>query len=176
MEEAKYILLAEDNAPIAELLLLALAESDPGTNVAVVLDGAEALDFLYCRGMFQNRETGHPAVLLLDLKMPRVDGLGVLRQIKSDQQLKMIPVVMLTSSRDDRDLLQSYQLGANAYVVKPVDFKKFLATIKQVSAFWMNVNESPFRSHGQTAVGPPPASVAASGGVGELGVVVPGGP
>jgi len=111
--------------------------------VIVTRDGEEALDYLYCRGKFRGRTTENPAVLLLDLKLPKVDGLEVLQQIKADEQLKMIPVVVLTSSREERDMVASYKLGVNAYVVKPVDFHEFVNAIKELGIFWAIINEPP---------------------------------
>jgi len=121
----------------------ALRENKLANEIVVVNDGAEALDYLYRRGKFQNRESGDPCVMLLDLKMPRVDGLEVLRTLKADERLRSLPVVVLTFSRAESDLLQSYRLGVNAFVVKPVDFSKFLECVKQTGAFWALVNEPP---------------------------------
>ncbi len=143
MNPFRSILLAEDNPRDVELALAALSEHNLANQVEVVGDGAQALDYLYCRGPFKSRATGNPAVILLDLKMPKVDGLEVLRAIKQDEKLKSIPVVMLTSSREESDLVRSYQLGANAYVVKPVDFQAFLAAVKQLGVFWAMLNEPP---------------------------------
>jgi len=139
----KRILLAEDNPKDVELALEALDENNLANQVVVVNDGAEALDYLYRRGNFSTRLEGHPAVVLLDLKMPKVDGLEVLRQIKGDEQMKVLPIVMLTSSREEQDLVKSYQLGANAYVVKPIDFKQVIDAIKQLGLFWAVLNEPP---------------------------------
>lgn len=139
----KRILLAEDNENDIELTLTALQEYRLSNEVTVVRDGAEALDYIYQRGEFVNREKGLPCVVLLDLKMPRIDGLEVLRQIKADPTLRRIPVVMLTSSREEKDLIESYDLGVNAFVVKPVDFEQFLQAIRAVGMFWAIVNESP---------------------------------
>jgi CheY-like chemotaxis protein len=139
----KFILLAEDDAVVAELVLHTLATHTPAPRVVHVRDGVEALDFLYSRQKFENRGGGNPSVVLLDLKMPRVDGLEVLRQVKTDEQLKSTPIVMLTSSTDDRDVLTSYQLGANAYVVKPVEFRRFAAILQQVELFWLGINHPP---------------------------------
>src|SRR5262245_54777990 len=139
----KRILLVEDNAHDVELTLTALAEYHLANEVVVVRDGAEALDYLYRRGPFANRPEGLPVVVLLDLKMPKVDGLEVLRQIKADPDLKSMPVVMITSSREEQDLINSYQLGVNAYVVKPVDFQQFVESIKTLGCFWAVINESP---------------------------------
>ena len=137
----KRILLAEDNANDVELTLTALRECHLANGVEVVHDGAEALDYLYRRGAYSEDRRKSPAVVLLDLKMPRVDGLEVLRQIKADPVLHRIPVVMLTSSREERDLVQSYDLGVNAYVVKPVDFTQFVDAIRTLGIFWAIVNE-----------------------------------
>ncbi len=137
------ILMVEDDPRDIELTLSALEEYNLGNEVIVTRDGEEALDYLYCRGAFQGRTTDNPAVLLLDLKLPKVDGLEVLQQIKSDERLKMIPVVVLTSSREERDLVTSYKLGVNAYVVKPVDFHEFVNAIKELGIFWAIINEPP---------------------------------
>ena len=141
--DIKCILLAEDNPNDVELTLNALAEHNLVNSVVVVNDGAQALDYLYQRGAFALRGSGNPAVILLDLKMPKVDGLEVLRTIRSDAKLKTIPVVVMTSSREESDLLKSYELGVNAYVVKPVNFQEFVDAIKLVGAFWALVNEPP---------------------------------
>ena len=143
MEDLKRILLAEDSVKDVKLTLTALEEKHLANKVDVVRDGEEALDYLYRRGPFQSRPDGNPAVVLLDIKMPKVDGLEVLRQIKSDERLKTIPVVVLTSSREERDLAESYKLGVNAYVVKPVDFSQFVDAVKEVGAFWAVINEQP---------------------------------
>ena len=143
MTELKSILLAEDNPKDVELTLEALAEHHLANEVFVVQDGAEALDYLYRRGEYQDRSGGNPAVVLLDIKMPKVDGLEVLRIIKSDAALKAVPVVLLTSSREDRDLIEGYALGVNAYVVKPVNFSDFIESVKQLGVFWAIVNEPP---------------------------------
>jgi CheY-like chemotaxis protein len=139
----KRILLAEDSARDAELTLAALDEQHLANEVALVRDGAEALDYLYQRGEFVDVSAILPVVVILDLKMPRVNGLEVLRQMKSDQNLKRVPVVMLTSSREEKDLADSYRLGVNAYVVKPVDFQKFLASVRQLGMFWALINQPP---------------------------------
>ena len=143
---AKRILLVEDDENNLELTLKALKEYHLSGEVAVARDGKEALDYLYRRGKFKMRCVGNPALLLLDLRIPEVDGLGVLRQIKSDEQLKTIPVVVHTSSRQDRDLIESYKLGVNAYVVKPVDFRQFVEAVRQLSLFWLVFNEPPLDS------------------------------
>lgn len=137
------ILLVEDDPNDVELTLTALADHAMVNEVDVVNDGAEALDYLFCRGQYAGRVTGTPAVVLLDIKMPKVDGVEVLRRLKADSQLRIIPVVMLTSSREERDLVESYLLGASAFVVKPVDFTAFIDAIKQVGVFWAVVNEPP---------------------------------
>jgi len=143
MSELKRILLVEDNPNDVELTLAALAENKLANAVVVTRDGAEGLDYLYRRGQFKSRAEGNPAVILLDLKMPKVDGLEVLRLIKSDMELKAIPVVMLTSSREEKDLVASYHLGVNAYVVKPVNFQEFADAVKELGVFWAIVNEPP---------------------------------
>lgn len=137
----KCILVADDNENDLELARIALQRAPVNPKLAVVHDGEETLDYLYCRGKFEGRTD--PDVILLDIKMPGVDGLGVLRQIKEDSRLRMIPVVMLTSSREESDIATSYRLGANAYVVKPVDFAEFLEAIRVTVTFWMERNEVP---------------------------------
>jgi CheY-like chemotaxis protein len=143
MSDIKRILLAEDNPNDIELTLAALEEHHIANEVVVTRDGAEALDYLYRRGSFAMRQNGNPAVILLDLKMPKVDGLEVLKQIKSDPNLKTIPVVMLTSSRQESDLVTSYNLGVNSYVVKPVNFSEFVDAVKKLGVFWAIINEPP---------------------------------
>ena len=135
--------MVEDDAKDVELTLTALEDYNLANEVIVARDGEEALDYLYCRGQFQQRTGDNPAVLLLDLKLPKVDGLEVLKQIKSDEKLKMIPVVVLTSSKEEKDMIASYQLGVNAYVVKPVDFHEFVNAIKELGVFWAVINEPP---------------------------------
>lgn len=137
------ILLVEDSARDAELILAALEPHQLAGEVVHVRDGAEALDYLYRRGNFASRPDDQPILMLLDLKLPKVDGLEVLRQIKGDAALKMIPVVMLTSSRQEQDLVRSYELGVNAYVVKPMKFQDFVEAVNQVSGFWAVINEVP---------------------------------
>jgi CheY-like chemotaxis protein len=137
------ILLVEDDPKDVELTLTALEEYNLANEVVVAGDGAQALDYLYCRGDFSGRPQDSPAVLLLDLKLPKVDGLEVLQQIKSDENLRMIPVVVLTSSREEKDMVASYKLGVNAYVVKPVDFHEFVNAIKELGMFWAIINEPP---------------------------------
>jgi CheY-like chemotaxis protein len=151
MTEIKRILLAEDNPRDVELTLTALAEHNLANEVVVVTDGGEALDYLYCRGKYAQRNGKHPAVVLLDLKMPKVDGLEVLKTIKADEHMKTIPIVMLTSSREEQDLIKSYKLGANAYVVKPVDFQQFIQAVKELGAFWALINEPPMGQARTTA-------------------------
>lgn len=143
MSELKRILLAEDNAKDRELTLAALAENNLANEVVAVCDGEQALNYLRRQGEFKDRPQGQPALILLDLKMPKVDGLEVLKAMNADDQFKMIPVVMLTSSREEKDLVASYKLGVNAYVVKPVDFLEFVFAVKQLGAFWAIVNEPP---------------------------------
>ncbi|MDR7052239.1 CheY-like chemotaxis protein [Duganella sp. 3397] len=139
----KPILLVEDNPHDLELTLIALERSQLANEVIVVRDGADALDYLHVRGAFAEREHGNPAVVLLDLKLPKVDGLEVLGSIRENPSLKSLPVVMLTSSREEQDLVRSYELGVNAYVVKPVDFKEFVRAISDLGIFWAVLNEPP---------------------------------
>jgi CheY-like chemotaxis protein len=143
MTGLKRILLAEDSPRDTELVLEALAENHLANEVVSVSDGAEALDYLYRRGQFSGRSNGQPAIILLDLKMPKVDGTEVLRQIKGDPALKIIPVIVMTSSREEQDLLRTYQLGANAYVVKPVKFTEFMEAVTKLGAFWAIINVPP---------------------------------
>ena len=143
MNGLKRILLAEDQLLDIQLTLAALEEHHLANEVVVVRDGAEALDYLYRRGAYSARTNGHPAVIFLDIKMPKIDGVEVLRQIKSDPELQMIPVVMVTSSQEQQDVLKSYKLGVNAYVVKPIDFPQFESTIRQLGFFWAVINEPP---------------------------------
>jgi CheY-like chemotaxis protein len=139
----KPILLVEDNPNDLELALIALEKSQLANEVVVVRDGAEAIEYLNCKGAFADRPCGNPAVILLDLKLPKVDGLEVLKFVRSTDSLKSLPVVMLTSSKEEQDLLRSYQLGVNAYVVKPVEFKEFLKAIADLGIFWAVLNEPP---------------------------------
>ncbi len=139
----KPILLVEDNPKDLELTLLALARSNLANEVVAVRDGAECLDYLFARGAYAGRPRGNPAVVLLDLKLPKVDGLQVLEQVKTDPSLHDVPVVMLTTSREEQDLLRSYQLGANAYVVKPVAFPEFMRAVQELGVFWAVLNEPP---------------------------------
>ncbi|MDB5296400.1 MAG: chemotaxis protein CheY [Phycisphaerales bacterium] len=159
MAELKPILLVEDNPKDLELTLAALAKSQLANDVVITRDGAEALDYLNCQGAYANRPFGLPAVVLLDLKLPKVDGLEVLRRIKSEAGLRSIPVVMLTSSREEVDLVRSYSLGVNAYVVKPVGFKDFVDAVQDLGMFWAVLNEPPpgaVRARGGPATSPPP--------------------
>jgi DNA-binding response OmpR family regulator len=137
------ILMVEDDPKDVELTLTALEEYNLANEVIVARDGEQALDYLYCRGEYQGRSSDNPAVMLLDLKLPKVDGLEVLKQIKSDATLRMIPVVVLTSSKEEKDMVASYKLGVNAYVVKPVDFHEFVNAIKELGVFWAVINEPP---------------------------------
>jgi CheY-like chemotaxis protein len=141
--DLKPILLVEDNPKDVELTLAALQRSNLATEVVVVRDGVEALEYLKCDGAFAERPRGTPAVVLLDLKLPKVDGIQVLQHIKECDDLKSIPVVMLTSSREEKDLVRSYKLGVNAYVVKPVRFKDFVTAIEDLGVFWAVLNEPP---------------------------------
>jgi len=143
MAELKPILLVEDNPKDVELTLAALSRSMLANEVVVVRDGVEALDYLGRRGKYAERAPGNPAVVLLDLKLPKIDGLQVLDQIKKDGLIRQMPVVMLTSSREECDLISSYQLGVNAYVVKPVKFEEFVSTISDLGVFWAVLNEPP---------------------------------
>ncbi len=143
MSALKCILLAEDNTEDLELTLAALEQHKLANEVVVARDGAEALDYLYRRGKYAGIPEGNPALVLLDIKMPKVDGLEVLRKIREDQKLKMTPVVILTSSGEERDLVESYRLGVNAYVVKPVRFHDFIKAVKELGVFWAILNEPP---------------------------------
>jgi len=143
MTEMRRILLAEDDPNDVELTLTALGENNLANEVVVVNDGVDALDYLHARGRFADRPRGNPAVVLLDIKMPKLDGLEVLKQMKADEGLRSVPVVMLTSSREESDLLESYRLGVNAYVVKPVDFREFIGAVRSLGLFWAVVNQPP---------------------------------
>jgi len=141
--ETRRILHVEDSMQDAELAQEALAAHDLTDAIIHARDGAEALDYLFCRGKFAGRPPGNPVMIILDLKLPKVDGIEVLREVRSDEHLKYIPVVVLTSSREERDLETCYRLGANAYVVKPVDFSQFMKSVKALGFFWALVNEPP---------------------------------
>jgi CheY-like chemotaxis protein len=143
MMELKKILLVEDNLPDIELTLEALSERNLANRVVVVNDGVQAMEYLLCEGEYKNRKPENPAVILLDIKMPRMDGIEVLQAIKTNPKLKTIPVVMLTSSREEPDLKKCYELGVNAYVVKPVNFKDFFEAAKNIGIFWAVINELP---------------------------------
>ncbi len=143
MTELKPILFAEDNPSDVELTLEALADNNLANLVTHVKDGVEAMEYLRCEGKYSGRKPGNPAVVILDIKMPRMDGIDVLRAIRTDETLKMIPVVMLTSSREEHDLIRSYDLGVNAYVVKPVKFSEFVEAVRHVGVFWAVLNELP---------------------------------
>ena len=143
MHELGRILIVEDDPNDVELTLTALEEYNLANEVVVTRDGEEALDYLYCRGNFKMRTSDNPAVVLLDLKLPKVNGLEVLQQIKTDEKLRMIPVVVLTSSREEGDMVSSYRLGVNAFVVKPVDFHEFVNAIKELGIFWAVINDPP---------------------------------
>jgi CheY-like chemotaxis protein len=137
------ILIAEDNDNDLELTVAALAERNMANRLVVVRDGVEALEYLECKGQYAGRKNGNPAVILLDIKMPRMDGIEVLEKIKKQPELRTIPVVMLTSSKEDMDVARAYGLGVNAYVVKPVGFTEFVEAVKQIGTFWALLNELP---------------------------------
>jgi CheY-like chemotaxis protein len=137
------ILLVEDNPTDAELTMRALRKKNLANNLVWVKDGEEALDFIYCRGRYKDRVNGTPKLILLDLKLPKIDGIEVLRNLKADAGTRTVPVVMLTSSQEERDIVESYQLGVNSYIVKPVDFDKFLEMVSQVGLYWSLMNKVP---------------------------------
>jgi CheY-like chemotaxis protein len=137
------ILLVEDDPRDVELTMTALGEYNLANEVVVARDGEQALDYLYCRGAFSTRPNDNPAVMLLDLKLPKVGGLEVLQQVRSDERLKLIPVVVLTSSHEEKDIMRSYVLGVNAYVVKPVDFHEFVNAVRELGVFWAVINQPP---------------------------------
>jgi DNA-binding response OmpR family regulator len=143
MDKLGRILMVEDDPKDVELSMTALEDYNLVNEVVVARDGEEALDYLFCRGKFQDRSSDNPAVILLDLKLPKVDGLEVLKEIKSDARLRMIPVVVLTSSKEEKDMVTSYKLGVNAYVVKPVDFHEFVNAIRELGVFWALINQPP---------------------------------
>jgi CheY-like chemotaxis protein len=140
-QSLRRILLAEDSARDVELTLEALSEYNLANEVIVVDDGVQVLDYLFCRGMFEGRPNRPPAVVLLDIKMPKMNGIEVLREIRATEEFRSLPVVMLTSSREERDIVDSYDLGINAYVVKPVDFQEFIDAVRTLGLFWAVVNE-----------------------------------
>ena len=146
MVTLKRILLVEDDSKDIKMILGALAEYNLANDVIVVRDGVEALDYLYCRGVFSDRPKEQPVIILLDLKMPKLGGLQVLQQLKADKDMRLIPVVILTSSRKNRELEECYKLGVNAYVVKPVRFIEFVEAVKQIGVFWALFNEPPLGS------------------------------
>jgi CheY-like chemotaxis protein len=143
MIHIRTILLAEDNPKDVELTIEALSEHNLANHVVVVKDGVEAMEYLRYEGNYKQRKHENPAVILLDIKMPRMDGIEVLKAIRSDDKLKTTPVVILTSSREESDLMKSYELGVNAYVVKPVNFKDFICAVKEIGVFWALINELP---------------------------------
>ena len=140
--ELKRILIVDDSPKDVELAISALSEKNLANEIIVAEDGVEALDFLYKRGKFVN-ESGDPAVILMDIKMPRMDGIEALRQIRSNPDFRLIPVIMVTSSHEERDLVESYKLGANSYVVKPVDIVQFIDAIKVLGQYWAVINQVP---------------------------------
>lgn len=154
-ESDKFILLAEDDPCVAELVLHVLGRRGSGPRVVHVRDGVEALDFLHARRPYDHREPGNPTVVLLDLKMPRLDGFEVLRHVKTDETLRGTPIVVLTSSHDERDIRTSYELGANAYVVKPVEFQRLVEVLDTLEAFWMEINQPPLRAPAVTTAAQP---------------------
>jgi CheY-like chemotaxis protein len=145
MADLRPILLVEDNPKDLELTLAALGKCQLANEIVVARDGAEALDYLFARGAFADRNPGDPAVVLLDLKLPKIDGLEVLEKVKSDAERRRVPIVMLTSSREEQDLVRSYELGVNAFVVKPVEFRAFFEAIQDLGVFWAILNEPPPR-------------------------------
>ena len=146
------ILLVEDNPSDAELALYALKKHNLANHIQVVRDGAEALDFIFCSGDYAGRRMeDSPKVVLLDLKLPKVDGLEVLRRIKTDPRTQTLPVVALTSSREERDIVESYRLGVNSYIVKPVDFEQFTEAVRQLGLYWVLLNQAPVVSSAQEA-------------------------
>ncbi len=145
--EVKRILIVDDSPKDVELTIAALAEKNLANEVIVAEDGIEALDYLYKRGRFAENENGNPAIILLDIKMPRMNGIEVLRHIRNDPKFKFIPVIMVTSSCEEKDLVESYKLGANSYVVKPVDIVQFIDAIKTLGQYWAVINQPPPFDH-----------------------------
>jgi CheY-like chemotaxis protein len=143
MDELRTILLAEDNPKDVELTLELMAENNLANHIFVVRDGVEAIEFLHSEGKYKLRKSGNPALVLLDIKMPHMDGIEVLRHIRNDSALKSIPVVILTSSREEKDLSKTYELGVSAYLLKPLDFEHFVEAVKQIGSFWAVLNELP---------------------------------
>ena len=147
--ETKSILLVEDNPDDEALTLRALRNHNLANKVVVVRDGVEALDYLFATGPYAGRDTSDmPEVTLLDLKLPKVDGLEVLRRLRSDERTRLLPVVILTSSKEEQDVIRSYRLGANSYIAKPVDFLEFTEAVKQLGLYWLLLNEPPLRTKG----------------------------
>lgn len=143
IKELLNILLVEDNPDDVELALHALKKNNIVNHVEVVRDGQEALDYLFCKGKYSNSTHPLPGLILLDLKLPKVDGIEILKNIKVDRKLKLIPVVVLTSSKEERDIIESYNLGVNSYIRKPVDFDQFVETVKHIGFYWLLINEPP---------------------------------
>ena len=141
--ELKRILIVDDSPRDVELTIAALSEKNLVNKIVVAEDGEEALDYLYKKGKFAGDENGIPAVILLDIKMPKMDGIEVLKHIRSEPKFKMIPVIMVTSSREEKDLVESYKLGANSYVVKPIDIAQFIDAIKVLGQYWAVINQPP---------------------------------
>jgi CheY-like chemotaxis protein len=164
MTDRKWILLAEDNVHDADLTMRALSANQLPGEVVLAGDGTQALDCLYRRGAFRSRDNGLPAVVMLDMKMPKMNGLEVLRQIKSDPALENIPVVMFTSSRERSDISRAYQLGANAYVAKPLGFQEYVSTLRELKNFWLILNEPPPVDLHRPAVAPMAQSQLAPAG------------
>jgi two-component system response regulator len=143
LDETKVILLVEDNPDDEALTLRAFGKANIGNRIVVVRDGAEALDWLFRRGTYRDRTEPDPQIVLLDLKLPKVDGLEVLRQLRDDQRTRLLPVVILTSSKEESDLLRGYELRANSYIRKPVDFPRFVESVREIGLYWLVLNEPP---------------------------------